>query len=95
MRKSATFAALALTVTAMSMSPALAGGDDARCAAPGGRWIGNADVRDKVAAMGLNVRRVKTEGSCYEIYATDRNGARVELYVHPVTGNVVKTRDRS
>lgn len=33
-----------------------------------------------------------TEGNCYEIYGHDKNGKRVEIYFHPVTGAVVKQK---
>lgn len=33
-----------------------------------------------------------TEGNCYEIYGHDKDGKRVEIYFHPVTGAVVKQK---
>jgi len=31
------------------------------------------------------VRRIKEDGGCYEVYALDEKGNRVEAYFHPVT----------
>jgi hypothetical protein len=42
--------------------------------------------------MGYKVRQVKVEDGCYEIYAVDKNGQRIEAYFNPVTAEVVKTK---
>ncbi len=34
---------------------------------------------------GWKIRRVKEDGGCYEVYAFDKNGDRVNAYYHPVT----------
>ena len=36
-------------------------------------------------AKGWEVRNVKVDGGCYEVYALDDKGERVEAYFHPVT----------
>jgi hypothetical protein len=44
---------------------------------------------DKLAAMlkdkGWQVRRIKEDGGCYEVYALDEKGQRIEVYFHPRT----------
>jgi len=51
--------------------------------------------QEKLAAMlkekGWDVRNVKVDGGCYEVYALDDKGERVEAYFHPVTLERVKT----
>ena len=51
--------------------------------------------QDKLVAMlkekGWEVRNVKIDGGCYEVYAIDDKGARVEAYFHPVTLEPVQT----
>jgi hypothetical protein len=46
-------------------------------------------AQDKLAAMlkdkGWQVRRIKEDGGCYEVYALDDKGQRMELYFHPRT----------
>lgn len=45
--------------------------------------------QDKLSAMlkekGWEVRNVKIDGGCYEVYALDAKGERVEAYFHPVS----------
>ena len=45
--------------------------------------------QDKLAAMlkqkGWEVRRIKEDGGCYEVYALDEKGQRQEAYFHPRT----------
>ena len=44
---------------------------------------------DKLAEMlkekGWQVRRIKEDGGCYEVYALDEKGQRMEVYFHPRT----------
>jgi hypothetical protein len=40
------------------------------------------------------VRRVKVDGGCYEVYALDEKGERVEAYFHPKTLEPVPTKPR-
>ena len=46
-------------------------------------------MKDKAKAMGLDVRRVKVENGCYEVYAIDAKGAKVETIFNPQTGEPV------
>ncbi|MEX0733525.1 MAG: PepSY domain-containing protein [Steroidobacteraceae bacterium] len=45
--------------------------------------------QEKLTAMlkekGWDVRNVKVDGGCYEVYALDEKRERVEAYFHPVT----------
>ena len=45
--------------------------------------------QEKLSAMlkekGWEVRNVKIDGGCYEVYALDEKRERVEAYFHPVT----------
>ncbi len=45
--------------------------------------------QEKLTAMlkekGWDVRNVKIDGGCYEVYALNDKGERVEAYFHPVT----------
>lgn len=54
-------------------------------------WIGKDAAKAKAAALGFDVRQVKEEGGCYEIYAVDKNGDKSEKLMHPVTGEFVKS----
>jgi hypothetical protein len=51
--------------------------------------------QDKLTAMlkekKWDVRNVKVDAGCYEVYAIDDKGERLEAYFHPVTLEPVKT----
>ena len=51
--------------------------------------------QEKLTAMlkekGWEVRNVKVDGGCYEVYALDEKKERVEAYFHPVTLERVET----
>lgn len=42
---------------------------------------------------GWQIRNVKVDGGCYEVYAIDDKGERVEAYFHPVTLERVQTAE--
>ncbi len=50
--------------------------------------------QEKLTAMlkekGWEVRNIKVDGGCYEVYALDDKQERVEAYFHPVTLERVK-----
>ena len=87
MRNILPFAAIALTVA--SAAPALAKG----CGdAPRAQWLSEEAIKAKGAELGYEVRRVKVEDGCYELYAVDKNSAKLELYFNPVTGALVNSK---
>ena len=56
-----------------------------------GRQGGDQPVSLKAMAeaAGYQVQKAKLKAACGEIYALDRNGARVELFVDPTSGQIV------
>lgn len=75
--------------------PALASSDDVSCGNVSGQQMSVQNIAAKVSGMGYDVRKVERDDGCYEVYATDKNGARVELKLNPVTGEIVKTEKKS
>jgi hypothetical protein len=69
--------------------------DDANCGNTSGEWMSRDAASSLMAGKGFDVRRVKREDGCYEVYAIDKTGARVEIYINPVTGEIVKTKIKS
>lgn len=53
------------------------------------KWLSENNVKEKAKATGLDVRRVKIEGSCYEVYAIDAKGNKIEALFNPETGAAV------
>ncbi len=72
-------AALALSGVAAT---ALAG---ERCDVPKDQWQPQAALEKKLSAMGWDIKRVKHDEGCYEVYALDADGQRREVYFDPAT----------
>lgn len=56
---------------------------------PKSKWLAEKDVSAKLSAQGLTVKRIKTEGSCYEAYVIDKAGKKSEMLLNPVDGKFV------
>jgi hypothetical protein len=56
--------------------------------APRAEWLGEDVARTMAAQAGYDVRDLKVEGSCYEIYAM-KNDERVEVVMNPSTGEIL------
>lgn len=79
----------ALTLLSLSFG-AFASTYDGECTdQPQSKWMSPAAVKAKFVTQGYSVGKVKTGGSCYEVYAKDKNGKKVELFVNPVDASVV------
>jgi hypothetical protein len=63
-----------------------------RCNVPKADWQPREALQQKLEDAGWQVKRIKTEDGCYEAYALDGKGRRVEAYFHPQTLEAVKTR---
>jgi len=96
MKKPLILAASSLALALTFSAPAFAEDDGGNCNVPSGsEWMSKSDVTAKTAEQGYNVRRVKREDGCYEVYATNKDGKRMELYINPVSGKIVKTKIKS
>jgi len=80
----------ALTLTLASAGTAFASSEEARINAPRDQWLSVAQITEKFTAQGYKVRQVKVEKGKYEVYAIGKDGKRMETYVHPVTGEILK-----
>lgn len=92
-RTATVFLAAAIAFPALTAA-ALASGDDAmNCGtAPRDTWMSEDAARRLATDKGYKVRNVKVEDGCYEIYAIDSEGRRVEAYLNPTTGDFVRTK---
>ena len=64
--------------------------------APKEQWMPEAAMKHKLEDDGYAIRKFKTtRGNCYEIYGIDKSGAKVEIYVNPVDGSIVRTKRSS
>jgi len=49
------------------------------------KWQSQEKLTAILKAKGWDVRKIKVDGGCYEVYALDDKGERIEAYFHPVT----------
>jgi hypothetical protein len=54
-------------------------------------WQAQDKLEKLLTDKGWKIRRVKEDGGCYEVYAFDEKGERVEAYFHPKTLALVPT----
>ena len=57
---------------------------------PKATWMKEDDFKKKLEGEGYKIKKFKQPGTCYEIYGTDKEGKKVEIYFNPVDGSVVK-----
>ena len=63
-----------------------------RCTVPMAEWQPREALQQKLQAAGWKLNRLKTEDGCYEAYAIDDKGRRVEAYFDPKTLETVKVK---
>lgn len=61
---------------------------------PKSGWQPPKKLEKQLTDKGWQIRRIKEDGGCYEVYGLDDKGQRVEAYFHPVTLAPVPTRPR-
>jgi hypothetical protein len=59
---------------------------------PKSKWMSEADFKKKVETEGYKISKFKQPGTCYEIYGTNKDGKKVEIYFDPVDGSIVKEK---
>ncbi len=57
-------------------------------------WQSQEKLEKSLTEKGWKVRRIKVDGGCYEVYALNEKGERVEAYFHPQTLAPVPTKQR-
>ena len=88
LRKIAVVAAFALPF-ALSTA-ALADGMKDCTAEATDKWKSIEDVTKVAVAEGFTISKSKVEGSCYELYATDKEGKLWELFYNPMDAKLVE-----
>ena len=80
---------IAMLLLAASLSTsALAGADCPKH--PKAEWLPQADAKARIEAQGYTIKKFKVDGQCYEIYGTNKEGKKVEIYFDTKTLEVVK-----
>jgi len=83
-------AAMTIAVCTRASATGLATSDSG----PKSGWQPIEKLEKQLSERRCTVRRVKEDGGCYEVYAIDDKGHRVEAYFHPVTLAPEPTRSR-
>jgi hypothetical protein len=81
-----------LTTALLAAAPAFA--SETCPETPKDKWLRAEEIQARLQAQGYDVRRVKAEGTCFEVKAT-KDGKRVEAYVSPADGRVVSEKVKS
>ena len=76
--------AFAVTVIGLGLFAGAAAASD-RCNVPMSEWQPRETLQQKLETQGWTVKRIKVEDGCYEVYAQDREGKRLEAYFDPKT----------
>ena len=84
-------AAAALAVAALAASSGHAIGLATCQSGPEAGWWPQDALKQRLTGQGWQVRRIKVDGGCYEVYALNDKGERVEAFFHPVTFEPVAT----
>lgn len=50
------------------------------------------EIKSMLEAQGYQVKKLGEEDGCVEMKGYDRDQTRVEVYVHPVSGEIVKIK---
>ena len=75
----------------LAASPSLATGLATCDSGPRETWQAQEKLEKMLVDRGWKIRRIKEDGGCYEVYAFDDKGERVEAYFHPKTLDLVPT----
>jgi len=60
------------------------------CDVPAAEWQPVEALQQKLETEGWQVKGIKSEDGCYEVYAIDADGKRVEVLFDPETFDLVK-----
>ncbi len=83
--------AMFITAVLLATAPVANAGSLGRpcISAPQNQWLSLDVIQAKVEGLGYRVQKAKLKAACGELYAIDKNGARVELFVDPTSGVIV------
>lgn len=83
--------ALALAVAA-GAGVAVASDDSPKVDVPKEQWMSIAQITEKLASEGYDVREIEVEDGAYEVSARDKDGNSIEAYLHPATGEIIESK---
>jgi hypothetical protein len=60
--------------------------------APESQYLSTTELKARIEAQGYTVREIEIEKACAEVYALDKTGAKVELFLDPTNGSIVGSK---
>ena len=78
-----------LIVAAVSLIAAGVSQAAEHCDVPTDQWQPREALQKKLEAEGWTVKKIKTEDGCYEAYATNAAGEKMETFFNPKTFEAV------
>jgi hypothetical protein len=85
---------LAVSILAFNASGAALATGLATCdSGPQDTWQPQSKLEEMLKSKGWEIRRIKVDGGCYEVYAVDEKGKKIEAYFHPKTLERVPTKE--
>lgn len=85
---------LVLAFSALALS-AFAADSESCTSEPKTKWLKDKEVQTRLEKQGYTVKRIKTEGSCYEAYVQGKDGKKVELMINPIDGTPMREEGKS
>ena len=76
-------AAVVATLTGLALALPAAAQANEKCTVPMADWQPREALEQKLTAKGWEVRRIKIDDGCYEVYAIDPQGRRAEVHFDP------------
>jgi hypothetical protein len=67
--------------------------DDDYCNVPKAEWQPMDALKEKLTADGWEIRKIKEDDGCYEVYAIKADGKKIEAYFNPASFELVKEDD--
>ena len=65
---------------------------------PRNKWLTAEQMTKKFQAQGFkdDVKKLHvSKGQCWEIYGTDKTGQKVEVYFHPISGEIMELNKKN
>ncbi len=54
------------------------------------QWMSEVEAKSKIEAQGYKIDKFKIDGNCYEIYGTNKDGKKAEVYFDAKNLDIVK-----
>lgn len=84
------FAVALLAAGSVALSPGKAHAEDNYCNVPKADWKTTDDLKAKLTGEGWDVRKIKEDEGCFEVYAFTADGKKIEAYFNPASFEIVK-----